>query len=64
MQEGTLKGENGTRAARYLSKASKKRGRKETSKTLTSSYEAKSCLSLLLIKIEMGNSWGMGKYYY
>ena len=45
MQEETLKGENGTKAARYLSKASKKLGRKETSKTLTSSYEELSILT-------------------
>ena len=40
MQEEMLNGENGTKTSRYLSKASKKLGRKETSKWLTSSYEA------------------------
>ena len=45
MQEETLKGENGTKTSRYLLKASKKLGRKETSKWLTSSYETLSIRS-------------------
>ena len=61
---GNVEGREWNKTSRYLSKASKKLGRKETSKWLASSYEAlRSILSSdKKLKWEIAGEWE--KYYY